>query len=149
VSALFAVLAQYRADQPDSIDGVLTAEADLTDAWQTVTAGLRRRWERAVDLGSEAELADTMRTKLASVGREGGKQPLLAAATVALLVEVGELASDENNGTALCWVDMDTGTLTAEGGGRWAALASDVSADDRADLVSTGGAGVVSWRVPE
>jgi hypothetical protein len=34
---------------------------------------------------------------------------------VALLVEVGELATDEHNGTCLCWVDMDTGTLVAEG----------------------------------
>jgi hypothetical protein len=28
---------------------------------------------------------------------------------------VGELARDEHNGTALCLVDMDTGTLVAEG----------------------------------
>jgi hypothetical protein len=39
----------------------------------------------------------------------------MAAALVAHLCEVGELARDEHNGTALCWVDMDTGTLTAEG----------------------------------
>jgi hypothetical protein len=51
-----------------------------------------------------------MRAKLARVGRDGGKQPLLAAATVALLVEVGKLATDDNNGTSLCWVDIDTGT---------------------------------------
>jgi hypothetical protein len=56
-----------------------------------------------------------MRAKLARVGREGGKQPLLAAATVGLLCEVGELARDDSNGTCLCWVDMDTGTLVAEG----------------------------------
>jgi hypothetical protein len=112
---LFAVLARYRADLPGGLDGALTAEADLTDARQTVVAGLRRRWQRAVTLGAEAEPADAMRAKLAAVGREGGKQPLLAAATEALRVEVGALARDENNGLVLAYMDLDSETVTAEG----------------------------------
>jgi hypothetical protein len=68
-----------------------------------------------VILGAEAELADAMRATLGVVRPAGGTQSLLAAAIVALLVEVGALARDENNGTCLCWVDLDTGALTAEG----------------------------------
>jgi hypothetical protein len=63
-----------------------------------------------------------MRAKLGVVRRASEKQRGLAAATVALLCEVGELARDENNGTCMCWVDIDTGTLTAEratGGPGW------------------------------
>jgi hypothetical protein len=113
--ALFAILARFRADAPDGFDAAITAEANISAAWDTTMRAVRQRWLDAVVLDTEAQLADAMRVKLASVGREGGKQPLLAAATVALLCEFGELARDDNNGTCLCWVDMDTGTLVAEG----------------------------------
>jgi hypothetical protein len=84
-------------------------------AWETTLRALHQRWLDAVVLGNEAELANAMRVKLGAVHRAGGKRPLLAAATVALLCEVGGLARDENNGTCLCWVDIESGTLTAEG----------------------------------
>jgi hypothetical protein len=93
-----------------------------------------------VILGSEAELAASMRAKLARVGREGGKQPLLAAATVALLCEHGELARDDSNGVCLCWVDMDTGTLVAEGAHRRPGVEADVDGDSYGVGVPAGGA---------
>jgi hypothetical protein len=113
---LFAVLARFHAEQPGGFDGALTADgADIAEAWEATMRGLRVRWRCAITRGTSAALAARLRRKLARVGREGGKQPLLAAATVAHLCDVGELARDDSNGTCLCWVDMDTGTLTAEG----------------------------------
>jgi hypothetical protein len=113
---LFAILSRYQADQPGGFDGALTGGgADLAPAWKTIMRALRLRWRMAVTLGSTAKLAASMRAKLGSVGPERGRQPLYSAATVALLCEVGELAADQNNRTCLCWVDIDTGALTAEG----------------------------------
>jgi hypothetical protein len=45
-------------------------------------------------------------------------------------VEVGELATAENNGVCLCWLDIDTGTLTAEGatdGPGWRRMLMDMA----------------------
>jgi hypothetical protein len=94
---LFAVLATYPADQPGGFDGALMADgADIAPARE---ATLRQRWRKAVAQDTAREFAARLRGKLAKVGREGGKQPLMAAATVALLCEVGELEADRNNGT--------------------------------------------------
>jgi hypothetical protein len=105
---LLAVLARFHADQPEGFDATITAGEDIAQIWDTTLRALRERWLDAVVLGTEAETAASMHAKLARVGRKGGKQPLLAAATVALLCEVGELAADEHNGTCLCWVDAVT-----------------------------------------
>jgi hypothetical protein len=136
---LFAALARFRADQPGGFDGALTGGgADIAPAWKTVMRALHLRWRPAVVLGTTAKLAASMRAKLASVGPDGGRQPLYSAATVAFLVDVGELQADENNRTCLCWVDLDTGALTAEG----AALAAGVDGDGHAIGVPARGATV-------
>jgi hypothetical protein len=108
---LFAVLARFHAEQPGGFDATISAGADLAQAWDTTLRALRQRWLDAVVLGTEAELADAMRAKLGVVHRAGGKQPLFAAAPVALLVEVGELSRDENKLTCLRWLDDEVQTF--------------------------------------
>jgi hypothetical protein len=112
---LFAILARFRADQPGGFNASITAGDDMALAWESTMRTVRRRWRDAIILGTTWELAESMRATLAGVRREGGKQPLLAAATVALLVEVAALTPDENNGTSVCWVDNEAQTVTAEG----------------------------------
>jgi hypothetical protein len=94
---------------------VSAAEADLAQAWDTTLRALRQRWVDALVLNATAQLSNAMRNKLAAVCREGRRLPLYSAAIVAFPCEVGELATDESDGVCLCWVDMDTGTLVAEG----------------------------------
>jgi hypothetical protein len=62
-----------------------------------------------------------LRAKLATVGKEGGNQPLCAAALLALLREVRETGRDVDNGVVLAYVDSDTVTVTAQGdpGATW------------------------------
>jgi hypothetical protein len=112
---LVSVLARYRADLPCGLDVGLTGEADMGPAWDAGMRAARQRWCDAIILDTTAELAATMHAKLARVWRDGGKQPLYSAAAVALLCEIGELARDRFNGTCVCWVDDETGILTAEG----------------------------------
>jgi hypothetical protein len=104
------------------------------------------RWPTALAVDPADELADAMRSNLAAVGREGGDQPLLAAAVVALLCEVGELARDENNGTCLCRVDVEIGTLNSRRRRGRRAMEADADRDGYAAGVSARSTAVAPGR---